>query len=317
MVQAVHVTRILSIDRFRGTLVILMVCGDFLSGIEFVPAFLKHALDIGFTIADTVASAFVFVIGLNYGTSFARQSQHGLTYAYRYFTFRYLALIGIGAVIAAGATMTGQPTDWGVLQAIGVAGLICLLFIQLPTWARFVVGLAMLVLYQFILEASMLNPVLCSVQGGLFGAVSWGALLVLSTAVADIWRRGLASCVVCCAVLVALAGISAVIIPVSKHRVSMSFVLITLALSAIVFLVVDRLSRLGFSRPGILCWWGESALALYLIHLIALAVFVVPPITWLYVQAPIWLAAIELTLILVSMTLLARWMHLRRQRVVH
>lgn len=312
MVVIVETNRIFAIDRLRGTLVILMVCGDFLSGVEFVPAFLKHAPDIGFTIADTVASAFVFVIGLNFGPSFARHLEDGKAGARRYFALRYLALVGIGAVIAAGATMTGQPTDWGVLQAIGVAGLMCLLVIQLPTWARFVIGTLMLCGYQYVLDTLMLFPVLHSVHGGLFGAVSWAALLVLSTAVADVWRRGLVPYLLCCAALVTAAAISVVLIPVSKHRVSISFVLITLALSAIVFLIIDRFSRVGFTRAGILCWWGESALALYLIHLLVLAVFVVPDIAWWYVQAPIWLAALELIAILAFMSAIAWWLHVRR-----
>ena len=70
--------RILAIDRYRGLLVILMVGGDYLSGVQLVPAALKHAPDIGFTIADTVASAFVFTVGLNYGPSFARRMKKSI-----------------------------------------------------------------------------------------------------------------------------------------------------------------------------------------------------------------------------------------------
>ena len=65
--------REIAIDRFRGALVMLMVIGDYLSGIAFVPEFLKHAPDIGLTVADLVAPAFVFVIGLNIGPSFSRR----------------------------------------------------------------------------------------------------------------------------------------------------------------------------------------------------------------------------------------------------
>ena len=93
-------SRNLAIDRFRGSLVILMVMGDFLSGVNFVPAFLKHAPDIGLTIADTVAPAFIFVIGLNFGPSFARWLRLGQMVAYRQFFMRYLSLIGIGAIIS-------------------------------------------------------------------------------------------------------------------------------------------------------------------------------------------------------------------------
>src|SRR5665647_1749090 len=180
--KAPESTRNLAIDRLRGALVILMVGGDYLGGVQVVPTFLKHAPDIGFTVADAVAPAFIFVIGLNYGPSFSRRMRQSTVAAYRHFLVRYLALIGIGAIIAAGTTMAGVPTDWGVLQAIGVAGLISLLLIRLPAWARFVIGILTLCCYQYLLDASMLAAVQHSVQGGPFGALSWAALLVLSTA---------------------------------------------------------------------------------------------------------------------------------------
>lgn len=311
--KAPESTRNLAIDRLRGALVILMVGGDYLSGVQVVPTFLMHAPDIGFTISDAVAPAFVFVIGLNYGPSFARRMRQGAVRAYRHFLVRYVALIGIGAILAVGATtMAGVPTDWGVLQAIGVAGLICLLLIRLPAWARFVIGVLMLCGYQYLLDASMLAAVLHSVHGGLFGALSWAALLVLSTAVADVWRKGLRPYAICCAVLVVAAGISAVIVPVSKHRVSLSFVLIALAISALAFLVVELGSRVAAKRAGIFCWWGENALVLYLLHLVILAVVVVPPVAWWYTEAPVWLAALQLIVILTVMSVVAWWMHRRR-----
>jgi fucose 4-O-acetylase-like acetyltransferase len=225
---------------------------------------------------------------------------------------RYLALIGIGAIIAAGTTLTGVPTDWGVLQAIGLAGLICLLLIRLPAWARFVIGVLTLCCYQYLLNASMLAAVQHSVHGGPFGALSWAGLLVLSTAVADVWRKGLRAYTICCAALVVAAGISAVIVPVSKSRVSPSFVLIALAISALVFLVVELGSRVAAKRAGILCWWGENPLVLYLLHLSILAAVVVPPVAWWYAEAPAWLAALQLIGILSLMTVVAWWMHRRR-----
>ena len=305
LLDSSRTNRNLTIDRLRGSLVILMVIGDYISGIQFVPSFLKHAPDLGLTIADTVASAFVFVIGLNYAPSFRRRMREGTMAAYRHFVLRYLAFIGIGAVIAGAANMVGQPTDWGVMQSIGVAGLICLAFIRTPTWVRFASGVLLLSGYQFVLDTSLLSTVLHSVHGGFFGAISWGGLLVLSTAVADIWRKGLMPYLICCAGLIVAAGISLVIIPVSKHRVSLSFILITLAISAVAFLIAELLSRNSHKHPGLLCWWGENALALYLVHLVVLGIFVMPSIGWWYAEAPSWLAVLQLVVILAFMSFVA------------
>ena len=305
-------SRNLAIDRVRGSLVILMVIGDYLSGINWVPEFLKHAPDIGFTVADAVAPAFVFVIGLNFGPSFARRFAQDSSAAYRYFLTRYLALLGVGAIISAGADVVGSEGGWGVLQALGIAGLLTLAVIRTPTWARFLIGLALLSGYQYFLDVAMLETVLNTTHGGLFGAISWAALLILATAVADIWRQGRVPFAICIAVLTAAAAVSLLVVPISKHRVSLSFVLVTLALSALVFLLVELAGRTVRDRQGLLSWWGQHALALYLIHLLVLSLFVTPPVDWWYLNVPLWLAVIELTAILGLMSAFAYWLHRRR-----
>jgi len=309
--------RILSIDRFRGALVILMVGGDFLGGVAFVPDWLKHAPDVGLTVADLVAPCFVFAIGLTYGPSFARRAgRDGLGAAYGHFLLRYLALVGIGAILTVGGTqLAGQPTDWGVLQAIGVAGLVVLPFVRLGTTVRFAVGAALLVVFQLILDAGALPIVHASVQGGLVGTLSWGALLILSTAVADVWRRGRAPLAVCVGVLMAVAIASVLVVPVAKTRVSLSYVLVTLAVAAIAFSLTDAASRAVPSRPGLIAWWGEYPLVLYLLHLILLAFVVLPDASWWYAGAPLWLAAGQLAAILVVLSLVAWMLHRRRARL--
>jgi predicted acyltransferase len=56
--------RVESIDEFRGLAIVVMVVVNYLADIETVPAFLKHAAGCGLTIADVVAPAFVFAIGV-------------------------------------------------------------------------------------------------------------------------------------------------------------------------------------------------------------------------------------------------------------
>lgn len=297
--------RDLAIDRFRGALVILMVIGNYLSGIAFVPAFLKHAPDIGLTVADLVAPAFVFVIGLNIGPSFARRIQEGRSSTYRHLILRYLGFIGIGAVISAGSNLFGTPTDWGVLQGLGVAGILCLAVIHLSAWLRLIVGILLLFVYQVILDGYLLGAVLSSNHGGLFGAVSWAALLILSTVAADFWRKGNSAFLGFGLATASAAFLAALIVPISKHRISISYVLISLALCIFVFLVVKAISDAGNWKEGLLSWWGKNALYLYLAHLLVLGLFVAPGVDWWYSAAPAWLAAAQLSVALALLSLLA------------
>jgi predicted acyltransferase len=308
--------RDLAIDRFRGALVILMVAGNLAAGVDAVPAFLKHAPDVGFTIADTVAPAFVFAIGLTFGPSFRRRRAVSRSAAYRHVMFRYLALVGIGAIIAAGSTsVAGMPATWGVLQALGVAGLICLAVIRFPTAVRIAVGGGLLIGYQVLIDHGARELVLGASHGGLLGAVSWAALLVLSTAVADLIGRGPRVAAVTASVLVVVAVAAVLLVPVSKNRVSLSYVLLTLALSTLVYLLVEVGSRALRARPGFLCWWGQNPLVLYVLHLVLLGLVVLPTPTWWYVHAPIWLAAAQLAVILAMMSLFAWLLHRRALRV--
>jgi len=52
---------------------------------------------------------------------------------------RNLALIGLGALFRTHGNISGaevDPSNWGLLQAIGVAGLITLVFIRMPVRLR-------------------------------------------------------------------------------------------------------------------------------------------------------------------------------------
>ncbi len=65
--------RLAAIDQFRGFAIFLMVLADFLGDVERVPAWLKHAPDIGYTLIDLIAPMFIFAIGLTFGISFRRR----------------------------------------------------------------------------------------------------------------------------------------------------------------------------------------------------------------------------------------------------
>src|SRR5512141_1697418 len=103
------VKRILSIDQFRGFAILTMVLANFMGGILIIPAWLKHAPDIGLTVIDLIAPFFIFAISLTFGLSFNRRyEKDGPFRTYSFFLTRYLAIIGMGAIISAAETAAGQ-----------------------------------------------------------------------------------------------------------------------------------------------------------------------------------------------------------------
>ncbi|HMN59437.1 MAG TPA: DUF5009 domain-containing protein [Anaerolinea sp.] len=66
--------RIPSIDQFRGFAILLMVLANYLAGVAWIPAWLKHAPDIGLTVIDLIAPFFIFSIGLTYALAIRRRA---------------------------------------------------------------------------------------------------------------------------------------------------------------------------------------------------------------------------------------------------
>ena len=302
------VSRDVAIDRFRGGLVVLMISGNYAAGVAWVPGYLKHATGTGFTVADLVAPAFVFAIGLTYGPSFRRHSRSGRVGAYRHFVNRNLALIGIGAILSlVSTTFVHAPRFWGVLQALGATGLFTLLFIGLGTAWRFAIGLALIGAHQLGLDNSseMFHQVVGSSLGGAYGVVSWSGLLLLSTAVADLARRGSGTFLLTCAGTWIAAIAALPIAPASRNQLTISFMLVCLAVSATAYYLVDLVARATDWAPASFAWCGSNALLLYLAHEAMLGIFRLPKAPWWYSHASIPLSFAELGIMLALLSALA------------
>jgi predicted acyltransferase len=313
--------RITSIDQFRGFAILTMVLANYMGQVALIPAWLKHAPDIGLTVIDLIAPFFIFAIALTYGLSFRRRfERHGANSAYMHFLTRFLAIVGLGAIISAGQTALGEnPSgiDWGVLQAIGMAGLLTLIVLRLPSLYRWLIGLGVLAVYQTVLDRFWLNLVLRSPHGGLFGSLGWTSMLILGTALADLFHdagKGRKAFPLISAFLLA-AGIGlAFLSPVSKHRVSAPYVLISLGASALLFLLFHWLSTHIHFDLRLLEVWGRNPLVLYFLHYLIIGIFFLPGIPALYQSAPLWLVLLEIAILLVGISAVAFW--LDRKKIV-
>lgn len=291
--------RVEAIDQYRGFAILLMVLADYLARVNVVPDWLKHAPDVGYTVIDVVAPLFVFAIGLTFGLSFRRRlARSGAWATYENFVRRNLALIGLGFLLTLGGSMTGiyrSTVNWGLLQALGAAGLIALPFIRLRTGLRVVVGLGLLTGYQAMLDRAWLDLVQAAPHNGPWGALSWGAMLILGTALADLYhdeaQRRLFPWAGLVTVIMGLALTAWV--PLSKGRASASYVLVSLGASVLVFYAFHLLaSQLGRRLP-MLSEWGRNPLLLYVLHGVVIGLFALPAAPWWYIDAAPWLVIVQ------------------------
>lgn len=308
-----------AIDQFRGFAILLMVLADYLAGTETAPAWLKHASDIGYTVIDLIAPLFVFAIGLSFGLSFRRRlARDGHWNTWMHFISRNLALLGLGYILTLAGGLSGiyvSTVNWGLLQALGAAGLLTLVVIALPPVPRGLIALLLLAVYQGLLEHSWLDLVRAAPHNGPWGALSWAALLMLATCVADLHhdvaRRRLTPWV---SLLAMVAGLAlAVWFPVSKDRASISYVLLSLGLSGFTFLLVDLLvTRLGRGLP-VLRACGRNALLLYLLHGVVIGLFALPQAPWWYEKAPWWLVIGQAAALLGILSALGLYLNQRQK----
>ncbi|MCC7385673.1 MAG: hypothetical protein IT384_27740 [Deltaproteobacteria bacterium] len=287
--------RRIAVDQFRGFAVLLMLPANYLEHIRAVPAWLKHAPDIGLTVVDFIAPLFVFAIGLTFGTSVRRRlSRDGWQPALEHVTKRAMALLGIGMLFSIGESCAGYNAHgilWGTLQAIGAAIMLSLPLLWVPVAIRLPIAVGLAGAYQWALDHFWLEIVLMSSHAGIQGSLSWAALLLFATIYADLQsapRKYLGL-----AVLMVGAGLAlSPLFPISKHRMSISFDLVISGASALLFRLFERLEARDLRAPW-LSAWGRNPLALYISHLILLSVFLVPSVPWWHVEAPLWLAAVQ------------------------
>jgi predicted acyltransferase len=299
--------RIHAIDTFRGFSILIMVIFNYAMEVKTLPAWMKHSTDIGMTFPDLGTTVFVFAIGLTYGLSFRRRMvKDGFSATIGHFIRRYLAILGLGAIIAAGETMLGfsqYAVSWGVLQAIGCAGLLTMLVILLPPWTRLLIGVGLLAAYQFCLDTFWRDLVLRSTHGGLLGALSWTSILIIATFFGDLYlKESRRKWFPFAATLTLAAGLAlALVVPVSKPRVSASYDLITLGFSGIVFSIF-YLTRF---KLNFFAAWGKNPLLLYTLSYLLIGIFVVPGVPWWHSQAPLWLVGLQALFIVAALGVLA------------
>ena len=278
-----------SIDLFRGLAILLMVFGNTSLAFKEGGFWATHAEDYGFTAGDLVAPMFIFAIAMTYKMSFEKGiEREGRLKTYVKFIRRYTGLIGIGFLFhpVVPVSEKGILFSWGVLAAIGLAGLLVLPFIRLSRWLRLLVCLLVLVGYHLVLNASIEMPQgLMSVgemnwhdgHGGFIGGVGWFTMLLLSTVLLDdartqsygkVWLTGLLTLLAGLALHWAWYQHDLGNAGISKERVTIAYVLVGVGGSAILFAILHWLAdvKKWLTKSALLVPFARNPFFIFVIH---------------------------------------------------
>ncbi|MHC5543866.1 heparan-alpha-glucosaminide N-acetyltransferase domain-containing protein, partial [Singulisphaera rosea] len=211
--------RIVSMDQFRGYTVMGMILVNFVGGLSAMHAVLKHH-NVYFSYADSIMPSFFFAAGFSYRlTMLRRLPQLGAFGAYRRVFVRGLALVlisvmmyGFGNKFSHWQEMDSEHIRdfiarvikadlWEVLAIIGVTQIVLIPFIALGTRGRALTLLAFLAIHVVISDwfnfafvhgkPNWLSDYwgiakTTAWDGGCFGLLSWGAIMLGGTLAYDL-----------------------------------------------------------------------------------------------------------------------------------
>ena len=263
--------RVEFLDQFRGFTVSMMILVNILSGFAIVPAWLKHATTMGrVTVPDFVIPTFLFIIGVAFELAFPRSlAAHGAGKTVWRFTRRSLVLVAFG-ILGSVLLRHNIALEWGVLETLGMAGLVALPFMFLrPRW-RPVAAVLLVALYELISRLGLRAWLLANDTGhlgGIPGGLAWAGVVLLGSLAGSFVRtrdvRGLG---VCC-IAVAVTGIAAGLLlsrwlPVYKPPVTITYLSLTTGTAAALLLAF---SVLNLRFPPFMVF-GVNALAIFMLH---------------------------------------------------
>ena len=206
-------------------------------------------------------------------------------------------LYGVGvALVNAVLLVTGKTGDsfghWVVLHHIGFAGLVALPFALIKgkyeNLIRLAGGFGILGLFGLFHSGDLPNDMFASnrelvdgvADGGFIGGFAWGAMLIIYLAFSDMYMKnkklffgavagyGVVTAGIVAGIIASLPegagwiGPNSSFMAINKGSVSPSFVIVTVFISLLAFIIVEAFSFYKLSFDPFM-WWGKNPILMY------------------------------------------------------
>jgi hypothetical protein len=336
------VSRILSIDRYRGMAVLLLIATlpmYFIDAFDFTDRFTTHIIDDAFLLVpnyafyDLIAPVFIFAAGLSFSLSFKKSViKLGKRKAIMKCVFRGLKLIAIGSlllyfgehfidkifrissyiiaglcgvwlllwivkldfrriigkildisliVIGAFALVVGIDETvylifngylhfehWNVLQSIGFATLVTLLFHSFKPWMKLIALIIFFMVYAYVYQLIGYNGFVSMSHGGVLGSFGWAIMMIAADLIGELSTTNKKKMHLVGGILIVLGIVGYLLFDCNKFSVSPGYVSMSIVLSYIVYLIFTLFDFWRFDNGPIVSL-GRNPILIYIIHMIA------------------------------------------------
>jgi predicted acyltransferase len=280
-----------ALDDLRGLAILIMIPVNVAAPYAGIPAWFKHAPADGLTVADLVVPLFLFSLGMSAGFSWRRrvaERGYGRTLLHAVIRNALLCAFGVAGMLLA------DPGDrWEVLTMLGVTGMFSFFFLGLRPLPRIAAGLLLLTVVEVLRPLGLGDLIVRWYDtglGGPWGTVSLSFFPIVASALGELaveqTPSGRLTILGFGGLLMAAAGAAALAyVPFSKHILSLSYVLFTAGLSAVILALLAAGREMVHVRLPFLDAMGRNPLLLYMLHSVlglgALALFAAGSPEWL------------------------------------
>jgi predicted acyltransferase len=262
--------RWVALDAFRGLVIFLMLPVNAAMDFAAIPAWFKHAPAEGATMPDFIMPAFLVALGLSSSLSLRRRiAAGGAPRTWGHALLRYGLLFLFGTI---GFFLVWKQRNWEILQMLGATGALAFPFLFLPPPWRLASASALLLAVEALRPAFFDGSYRAWYESGIGGPAGTFALAALPIAASALgellspkpWKERALIAVLVGGILAAAGLLASLAIPLNKHLLSISYLLLTFGASLLALAAIELIVAAAGREPPLVGALGRNALFAYM-----------------------------------------------------
>jgi hypothetical protein len=257
------------------------------------------------------------MLALNFTISFKKHLVNdGRLKAYLRHLRRYVIFIGLGLFLFMDISESGILFQWGTLQVLGMSGLLFLPFAETHWIVKSIIATIYISIHQLILFTPLDILIFDSIEAGILGSFSWGAMMIYSVILAEgLKKENKVKFFLVGGLNFLLIGIAtSFFFGISRGYMTLPYVFISVGVSSLIFciffLVFENQGRKQIiKKVKVLSSSGKNAFLLFLLHIISLFFFyeMIPALFFLVSEEFEWMIIFPFALLNTAIILIIGW----------